>query len=145
MCTRPWRTAGSIARYPDIAKIATAGVFFGKAGVFLAATGPDKKVDDRELYLYVRGTRHHWVAQVDPDRGDLARKFAANMNSTAQKLGPVPAAPAARTAAPTPSKRAAAPMDQGIAAQLKSLSDLHSAGRLSDEEYRQAKARALGQ
>lgn len=136
-------TAGAIARYADVAKIATAGALFGRAGVFMAATGPDKKVDDRELYLYVRGVRHHWVAQIDPDRGELARQFASNVNTASQKLRPSPTSAPAQPPRPAPARLStAAPND--ITSQLKSLSELHAAGKLSDEEFRAAKAKALG-
>lgn len=63
---------------------------------------------------------------------------AAVSRPTAQALPSAPAAPPMAAARGT----AAAP-PASIADELKKLADLHTAGALSDEEFREAKARAL--
>jgi len=139
-------TTGSLSRQADIANLATGAAVFGKAGLLIGSLAPDKKVDTRELYLHVRG-KQHWVAKVHPDKGEMARKFAAAVNTAAGRV-PAPARPASApaprpAAAPAPRASAAAAPPRDIAAQLKELSDLRASGSLSEEEYQLAKVRAL--
>jgi hypothetical protein len=49
------------------------------------AFGLRKKKDDRELYLLVEGDGFAFSAKLDPKRGAVARKFAAQLNALGQQ------------------------------------------------------------
>jgi len=144
-------TAGALSRYPDVANMVIGGALFGRLGAVLAAN--DKKVDDRELYLSIRGTEHHWVVKLDPRQGDLARQFAARVNSVAlaaQKAESVVRAdPTEAPRMPEPQFAMVDPIpaapttSTNIAEQIRQLKDLSDAGVISTVEFEAAKRRLL--
>ncbi|WP_146060465.1 hypothetical protein [Amycolatopsis sp. CA-128772] len=82
----------SVALAGALAVVETAGSIQRRGGAFVAAGGfgvflPGRKVDNRELFLYVQGTDGVIVAEPDPGKESRAREFVSYLNTRAAEAG----------------------------------------------------------
>ena len=76
-------TSGQISRRFDWGNTITGAALLGPVGAVIGAR--EKKADDRELYLVITGAERVWSVKLSPKDSELARSFAAAVNTAALK------------------------------------------------------------
>lgn len=82
-------TAGNLAvtKRATLTRMVVGDVIAGPVGAVVGGAGfkKTKRLDVRELYLYIEGPTFQYVQQFRPDEGPRVRQFAATINSVASR------------------------------------------------------------
>lgn len=82
-------TAGNLAvtKRATLTRMVVGDVIAGPVGAVVGGAGfkKTKRLDVRELYLYIEGPTFQYVQQFLPDEGPRVRQFAATINSVASR------------------------------------------------------------